>query len=177
MRLFVAGFDTEAGLRDALPRLRAAGLGKAGLGKTGLGTTGLGDIETYTPKPIEDGASVLPLVVLVAGLVGVGIGFWMQAYASVSSYPIDIGGRPDFSWPSFVPIAFEIGVLSAIVAGFVGFLVVNRLPRLYDPVDEADVLREATRDRWCVAIRTANPDRVRHILRDLRATMIEELPE
>jgi Protein of unknown function (DUF3341) len=160
MKTLVARFASEAGLVDALPRLRA-----------------LGVVETYTPQALEDDQpSILPLVVLVAGLVGAAGGFGMQVYASMIGYPIDIGGRPAFSWPAFVPIAFEIGVLSAVLAGFIGFLVANRLPRLYDPVDEANLMRGAMRDRWCVAIRTDSPDRANALLHDLAADAVEELP-
>jgi hypothetical protein len=159
MKTVVASFASEAGLVEALPRLR-----------------GLGVVETYTPKALEDDqASILPLVVLVGGLVGTAGGFVMQVYANVIGYPLDVGGRPEFSWPAFVPIAFEIGVLSAVLAGFIAFLVVNRLPRLYDPVDEASLMRGATRDRWCVAIRTESPDRAHAMLRDLAADAVEEL--
>jgi hypothetical protein len=160
MKTLIASFASEAGLVDALPRLRT-----------------LGSVETYTPKALEDDRpSILPLVVLVAGLVGSACGFGMQAYANMIGYPVDIGGRPEFSWPAFVPIAFEIGVLSAVLAGFIAFLVVNRLPRLYEPVDEASLMRDATRDRWCVSIRTESPDRAHALLRDLSADMVEELP-
>jgi hypothetical protein len=159
MKTVVANFASEAGLMEALPRLRA-----------------LGVVETYTPKALEDDQpSILPLVVLIAGVAGAACGFGMEVYANTIGYPVDIGGRPDFSWPAFVPIAFEIGVLSAVLAGFVAFLVVNRLPRLYDPVDEASLMRGATRDRWCVAIRTESPDHVHAVLRDLVADEVEEL--
>jgi hypothetical protein len=160
MKTLVASFESEHGLMDALPRLRD-----------------LGAIETYTPKALEgeQPPSILPLVVLIAGFIGVGLGFGMQVYANAVSYPVDIGGRPDFSWPAFVPIAFEIGVLTAIAAGFVGYLVVNRLPHLYDPVDEAMLMRGATRDRWCVALRTDTPDKAHDLLRSLSAD-VEELP-
>jgi hypothetical protein len=160
MKTLVASFASEAGLVDALPRLRT-----------------LGSVETFTPNALEDDQpSILPLVVLVAGLVGAACGFGMQVYATMIGYPVDIGGRPEFSWPAFVPIAFEIGVLSAVLAGFVAFLIVNRLPRLYDPVDEAGLMRGAMRDRWCVAIRTESPDRAHALLRELSADAVEELP-
>jgi hypothetical protein len=160
MKTVVASFASEAGLMEALPRLRA-----------------LGVVETYTPKALEDDQpSILPLVVLVAGLVGAACGFGMQVYANTIAYPVDIGGRPAFSWPAFVPIAFEIGVLAAVLAGFIAFLVINHLPRLYDPVDEVGLMRGAMRDRWCVAIRTELPDRAHALLRDLSVDEVEELP-
>jgi hypothetical protein len=160
MNTVVASFASEVGLVDALPRLRALGI-----------------VETYTPKALDDDQpSILPLVVLVAGFVGAACGFGMQVYANMIGYPVDIGGRPAFSWPAFVPIAFEIGVLSAVLAGFVAFLAVNRLPRLYDPVDEARLMRGATRDRWCVVVRTESPERAHALLRDLSADQVEELP-
>jgi hypothetical protein len=160
MKTLVASFASEAGLVEALPCLRT-----------------LGVVETYTPIALEDDqSSILPLIVLVAGLVGAACGFGMEVYANTIAYPVDIGGRPEFSWPAFVPIAFEIGVLAALLAGFIAFLVINRLPRLYDPVDEAGLIRGATRDRWCVTIRTESPDRAHALLRDLAADEVEEVP-
>jgi hypothetical protein len=160
VKTLVASFATQTRLRDALPGLSAVGV-----------------VETYTPQALEDDQpSILPLIVLIAGLAGAAAGFGMQVYANVIAYPVDVGGRPRFSWPAFIPITFEIGVLSAVLVGFIAFLVVNRLPRLYDPVDEASLLRGATRDRWCVSIRTEAPDRAHALLRDLAADEVEELP-
>jgi ActD protein len=164
--MIVAAFRDERTLTDALARLRESRIGP---------------IETYTPAPIEgeDKSSVLPLVVLVAGLVGAAASFGLQTYSSVWAYPLIIGGRPAFAWPSFIPTVFENAVLVAVVAGFVGYFVINRMPRLYDPVDEADVMRRATSDRWCLSVRTddrAVLDQARAVLMHQDALEIEEVP-
>ena len=163
--MIVAGFGTAGGLSQALRQLRAAQVGP---------------IETYTPAPLEgeDTASPLPLVVLVAGLLGAAASLGMQAYSSLVAFPLDIGGRPDFAWISFVPTVFENAVLLAVAAGFVGFLLINRLPRLWEPVDEAEALRRASSDRWCLAVHSADPqvlERARAVLRPLEPESIEEL--
>ena len=157
----LATFATERDLVAALSPLRAAGLGT---------------IETYTPKPIENGTSVLPMLILLAGVLGATASFLLQSYGDTVAYPLDIGGRPNFSWPAFIPIAFENGILAAVLVGFFGFLAVNRMPRLYEPVDECPSIRRATRDMWCVAIETDRPERARAMLRDLSPIHLEELP-
>jgi ActD protein len=153
-------FASEPELRTALDRLRGASLG---------------EIETYTPKPLEAGPSIVPSLVLAGGVLGAIASFCLQTYATTLAYPLDVGGRPDLSWPSFIPIAFENGVLVAVLAGFIGYLAVNRLPRLYDPVDECAAMRRAMRDHWCLTIRTAEPERVRGLLRDVPPLAIEAL--
>jgi Protein of unknown function (DUF3341) len=157
----LATFATERELVAALPPLRAAALGT---------------IETYTPKPIETGTSVLPMLILLAGVLGATASFLLQSYGDTVAYPLDIGGRPNFSWPAFIPIAFENGILAAVLVGFLGFLAVNRMPRLYEPVDECPSIRRAARDMWCVAIQTDQPERARAMLRDLSPIHLEELP-
>ena len=162
----LAAFDTEEQLRAALARLRKERVD---------------GIETYTPMALEGelGGSPLPLVMFVCAMLGL-VGFFaLMTYADVWHYPLDIGGRPNFSWPVFIPIAFELSVLCAMIAGFIGVFVAGRLTRLHDPVDECDSFREAMRAGWFVAVRPADGadlSRARAVLAELGPAISEDIP-
>ena len=92
----------------------------------------------------------------IAGMLGF-VGFLLlMTYADVRAYPLDIGGRPKFAWPAFIPIAFELGVLCAMGAGFFGYFWICRMPKLYEAVDVCDSIVEASRDGWFVAVRSCD---------------------
>jgi hypothetical protein len=161
----LAAFDTEQALRRALTRLAEEHL----------------PAETYTPHALEDRpkGSWVPLAMFAAGLGGFVFFFWLMSYADIWNYPVDIGGRPRFAWPAFVPIAFELGVLCAMGAGFLGFFLACRMPQLHEAVDECESFREASRDGWFVAIRSAEParlDRARAVLATLDPAVVEVIP-
>jgi uncharacterized Zn-finger protein len=148
--------------------------------KTRLSREGFGPLQSFAPFASEDlpNRSFLRLAILFFGLLGAAAGFGMQAYANVVSYPLDIGGRPKFSWPAFIPIAFEIGVLFAVLAGFFGFLAAARLPRVYEEIDECAAIRRAMRDRWVLVIPYCDVDEAQRAvstLREVGANDIEEM--
>lgn len=159
--MIVARFASKDDLVDAVKRLHALGL----------------SVETRTPVALDQdeagSGTWIPLLMFLAAVAGAATAFGMQVYATTVGYPLIIGGRPDFSWPSFTVFAFEMGVLAAIGTGFVSFLVANRLPRLWEPSDECDILRRATRDGWCLIARGTGAGAA---VRALRPAQVEEVP-
>lgn len=119
-------------------------------------------LEAYTPYAVEGLSEALdlppsriPLITLAGGVVGGVGGFFMQWYAVVVSFPVNIGGRPLNSWPMFIPVTFEMAILCAALAAAFGMLVANGLPRLRHPVFNAADFHLATRDRYFLCIRPA----------------------
>ncbi len=119
--------------------------------------------DAYTPFPIEElheaihaRRAAVPLIVLLGGIVGGLSGFGLQDWVSAFAEPLNIGGRPYHSWPAFIPITFEMTVLFASLAGVVGMLVLNGLPRPYHPVFNAPRFELASRDRFFLCIESAD---------------------
>jgi hypothetical protein len=97
----------------------------------------------------------------------------MQWYSAVISYPINSGGRPLHAWPSFIPATFELAVLGAALAGAIGMLVLNGLPRLRHPVFEIAEFDLASRNRFFLCIRS---DEAREFLELQKPMKIWEVP-
>jgi hypothetical protein len=95
--------------------------------------------------------SVAALVGAVIGGVGVYI---LQSYATLIDYPINMGGRPMHSWPSFVPATFEIIIPAAALAAVFGMLLMNGWSTLRLPLFDLTQLDLAARDRFflCVTV-------------------------
>lgn len=121
-------------------------------------------MDAYSPLPVEGLADALgfhhtrvPLIVLIAGLIGCAGGFYLQYWISAVSYPINVGGRPYNSWPSFIPVTFELTILVAAFAALLGMLALNGLPMPYHPVFNVARFAQATRDRFFLSIEAVDP--------------------
>ena len=121
-------------------------------------------ISAYSPFPIEGlseamgmGRTKLPFLVLLGGIAGALVGFFLQYYAAVIDYPWNIGGRPLNSWPSFIIVTFELTILGAAGMAVLGMLLLNKLPRLYHAVFNAPRFKFASQDRFFLCIQANDP--------------------
>jgi hypothetical protein len=96
--------------------------------------------------------TILPWIVLIAGLTGLTGGLLLQWYTNAFNYPYFVSGKPLFSLPAFIPVTFELTILFASLAGVFGMLILNRLPRLYNPLFKHERFRRVTNDRFFIYI-------------------------
>ena len=68
-----------------------------------------------------------------------------------------MSGRPLFSWPSFIPVTFELTILFAAFAAVVGMFSLNKLPEPYHPVFNVPGFERATQDRCFLLIEAKDP--------------------
>ncbi len=145
----MAEFDDSNRLIAGVKAARAAGYSR---------------MDAYTPYPIEElqhalghEKSSLPWLVLAGGILGAVGGFFLQYWTSVVAYPLNVGGRPLNSWPSFIPVSFECTILVAAVAAVFGMLALNGLPMPHHPVFNVRRFALASRNRYFLCIEARDP--------------------
>ncbi|MBS1645735.1 MAG: DUF3341 domain-containing protein [Bacteroidetes bacterium] len=89
-----------------------------------LGKAGIKIKDVFTPFPIHGIDPIvgvprtrLAICAFLYGLTGCGLATLMMWYMMVSDWPIDIGGKPNWSYvyniPAFIPITFEATIFCA----------------------------------------------------------------
>ncbi|HUO14577.1 MAG TPA: DUF3341 domain-containing protein [Verrucomicrobiae bacterium] len=144
-------------------------------------------LDAYSPFPVPDLARSIgfrkngvALVCLVGGLLGGSAIYILQYWINVIEYPINVGGRPLHSWPSFIPPTFEMTVLFAGFGAFFGMWALNGLPMPFHPLFNSKRFASVTRDGFFLSIEAKDAkfelQTTRDFLLSLNATSVEEVP-
>lgn len=149
---------------------------------------GYSRMDTHTPYPVGEAADALGfpksemgVVMFIGGLTGACSGFLMQYWDNSYGYALNVGGRPYFSWPSFVPITFEMMVLTAALSGLFGLMALCGLPRLNHPLFNSARFERFSKDRFFLSVEADDPlfdrEKTPAFLAALNPLSVEEVME
>lgn len=166
----VAGiFLEESTVVNAARKVREAGFTK---------------FDALSPYPIhamEEACGIkrsnIPYVTFVSGLIGLLAGLALTYYTSVTDWPVNIGGKPLFSLPAFVPVMFEVTILFAALCSVGAFFYFCGMPKIDPPVIDRDL----SSHKFAIFIPENdtgyNSDRVEKLLKELGASEIKRMAE
>jgi hypothetical protein len=168
----LAEFPDATSLVDAAKRTHAEGYRK---------------VDAFSPYPIHElfdaldlKDNTISLLTLLGGIAGCIAGFGLCYWVSVIAYPLNVGGRPMNSWPSFIPVTFEVTILLASLTCVVGLILLNGLPMPYHPVFNVKRFAEhASQDGLFLAIEADDPkfdlNKTRAFLQGLGAREVNDI--
>jgi mono/diheme cytochrome c family protein len=145
-RLFgvLAEYDTPGELIEAARKVRDAGYT---------------EFDCYSPFPVHgiDEAmgikrTILPVLVFCGGAAGTIGGILLQWWCNAYNWPWNISGKPTWSMPANVPIAFETTILLAVFTSFFGMWILNRLPQVWHPFFRNERFNHVTDDAFLLGI-------------------------
>lgn len=144
--------------------------------------------DTFTPFPVHgiDGAmgikmTILPWIVLAAGLTGLATAITLQWWTNAVDYPFISSGKPMWSIPANVPIYFELTVLLSAFASLFGMLALNNLPHPSHPLDLKERFARVTDDRFFLLIQAADSKfdevKTRSLLEGTHPALLDDVHE
>jgi len=172
-RLFgvLAEYDTPGELVEAARKVRDAGFT---------------EFDCYSPFPVHgiDEAmgikrTILPLLIFGGGFAGTIGGLLLQWWCNAYNWPWNISGKPSWSIPANVPIAFETTILLAVFTSFFGMWILNRLPQVWHPFFRNERFNHVTDDAFLIGIeardRRFDPVATAKLLTDAGAITVERV--
>src|SRR3989338_2981072 len=120
---------------------------------------GIQKFDVFTPYPLHGldehmkiRSSHIPWIALFFGLLGAGLGYALQWWTLGIDFPINIGGKPYVTWPAYIPVTFEMGVLICALATFVSIFVFCGLPKFSSPLETDEFAKASTDDEFLLYV-------------------------
>lgn len=146
--------------------------------------SGFVKFDAISPYPIhgmEEACGIkrsgIPYVTFTAGVVGLLAGLALVYYTSVIDWPINVGGKPMFSLPAFIPILFELTVLFAALCSVGALFYLCKMPKMNVPVIDKDL----TCHKFAIFIPendvNYNAEQVEKLLKEYGAAEIKKVAE
>ena len=159
----IARFDEPEALERAVRAAKAAGYTQ---------------LDAYSPFPLRDveqefgmRPSALTWIAVTTGFIGAAVQYAAQYGLNVVDYPLNVGGRPLHSWPTFIPATLIVAILWTGTATLLGMLLLLRLPCLHHPVFAVPGFERASEDRFFLVILVEDPRFDRHAAIELLAAV------
>ena len=170
---WMAEFENEHDLLHAAEKVRDAGYTKT---------------DAFTPFPVHgiDHAlgikpTILPFIVLCAGLTGLCTALLMQWWMNGVDYRYIISGKPFGITPASIPVSFELTILFSAFTSVLGMLALNGLPKFSNPVFNNPKFDRATNDRFFLYVdshdKYYNRESVRELLSSVSPSSLDEVIE
>jgi len=148
--------------------------------------SGYTQTDAFTPFPVHgiDEAlgikpTILPFIVLCAGLTGLVTALVMQWWTNGVDYKYIISGKPFGITPASIPVAFELTILFSAFTTFLGMIFLNKLPRFSNPVFTNPRFDRATDDRFFLYVNAAdkyyNRESVKELLSGTHPDSLDEV--
>lgn len=140
---------------------------------------GFKNFDTFTPFPVHgmDDAmgikrSFLPYMSFLFGAMGFGGGAFLTIWTHSVNWPINVGGKPMFALPAYIPVIFETTILlCGVLTTLFMFTVLLKLPSFKKPVFHPDI----TSHRFAVAIEVDREEEVEPVKRFLGEIHAQEV--
>ena len=107
---------------------------------------GFTKFDAITPYPVhgmEEACGIarswIPFVTFLMGVAGLTGGLLLTWWTSAVNWPINVGGKPMFSLPAFIPIIFELTILFAALSSVAALLYACGIPKINPPIIDKDL--------------------------------------
>jgi mono/diheme cytochrome c family protein len=168
---YLAEYDTPGELVEAARKVKDAGYT---------------NFDCYSPFPVHgiDPAmgikrTILPIVIFIGGFAGASGGLLLQWYCNAYSWGWNISGKPTWSIPANIPIAYECAILLAVLTSFFGVWAFNKLPQVWHPLFRSDRFARVTDDGFFIGIEAADKrfdaDKTKALLEDAGSIALDSV--